>query len=457
MAIALDSDFRSLKTGPMPDLGERASSRSGNGEAFASQLRLNHPSVALEPGKTATETTSLTYGGQIMPADPAETADAAPTEGALQARAQTPPEDIEQRLISEDIASPDSTNRSDEPVIAKLTPADPVLTADTEDLDVGEPALIEDNPESETEKAELIAAQMPPTTAVPVPVASTSTQPAPAAAVEASEAPQPDVSAAATSGEVIAVAAAMAPSDGKLSETTERPTQMAIPAGQAIKPEALRRTQGDQADPAAALPQAAATEISGLDLARAPDQPAPADTTAPTSTTSPSGLGAVNSAAAPSLAPTPATLPMTPVQAVITASPAQIVDIVTQSAEDGQSDRIVVQLDPPELGRVSIDFKFDAAGLQHVTITGETPEAMRQLRLMHFELVQSLERQGLNSQNMTFQHQQQNTQNGPGLGAGGRAALPAADTDLLVASTVTPTGHNSTPRTLSGGRLDIRL
>lgn len=89
----------------------------------------------------------------------------------------------------------------------------------------------------------------------------------------------------------------------------------------------------------------------------------------------------------------------------MTAPPAEIPAILSQSLSgvDEQRDRIVVQLDPPELGRVSIDFKFDAAGLQNVTITGETPEALRQLRQMHFELLQALERQGLSSQNMTFQ------------------------------------------------------
>lgn len=90
----------------------------------------------------------------------------------------------------------------------------------------------------------------------------------------------------------------------------------------------------------------------------------------------------------------------------ITASPTEVVGIIsdTLATAEQQKDRVIVQLDPPELGRISIDFKFDAQGLQHITITGETPEAIRQLRAMHSELVQALEQNGLTEQSMTFRH-----------------------------------------------------
>jgi flagellar hook-length control protein FliK len=89
-------------------------------------------------------------------------------------------------------------------------------------------------------------------------------------------------------------------------------------------------------------------------------------------------------------------------------APADIPNIMTQtlSSPDKQTERVIVQLDPPELGRVSIDFKFDGGTLQAVTITGETPEALRQLRTMHFELINSLEQQGLSGSDLTFSHQQ---------------------------------------------------
>jgi flagellar hook-length control protein FliK len=157
--------------------------------------------------------------------------------------------------------------------------------------------------------------------------------------------------------------------------------------------------------------------------------------------------------AAPVLAPTG----LTPAHAMIVAAPAQVVDIVSSAADDGQSDSIIVQLDPPELGRVSIDFKFDANGLQHVTITGESPEAMRQLRLMHFELIQALERHGIGSSNMTFQQQQQNTQQSPlpnpfaGEPVKGRPGTAEASVPVV------PPYSLSSPRTLPGGRLDMKL
>jgi flagellar hook-length control protein FliK len=130
----------------------------------------------------------------------------------------------------------------------------------------------------------------------------------------------------------------------------------------------------------------------------------------PVESSSPSAPAALPAAAPVAASATPAPLPLAPAHAMVTAAPAEVVDIVSKSAEDGQSDRVVIQLDPPELGRVSIDFRFEAGGLQHVTVTGETPEAMRQLRAMHHELVQALEKQGLDAQSMTFQQQHQNPQ-----------------------------------------------
>ncbi|MAB12255.1 flagellar hook-length control protein FliK [Hyphomonas sp.] len=156
----------------------------------------------------------------------------------------------------------------------------------------------------------------------------------------------------------------------------------------------------------------------------------------------------------------PSQIQMTPTQAVVTASPAETVRIITDavSSPDDTPDRITVQLDPPELGRVSIDFKFDANGLQHITVTGDSPEALKQLRLMHFELTQALERNGLSSQNMTFQQQQHSGQQHahtpvPGRAFGDRAIgadSPPLTTANLSADTLRPA------RTASGG-LDIRL
>lgn len=152
----------------------------------------------------------------------------------------------------------------------------------------------------------------------------------------------------------------------------------------------------------------------------------------------------------------PTSSSLIPTHAVLIASPAQLPDIVARATTDGRDDRITVQLDPPELGRISIDFKFDGQGLQHVTITAESPEAMRQLRQMHFELVQALERNGLSGQNMSFQHQ--NPQQNEGWGqqaklAGARPDAPAlTGSGLIMAADNTPNRQSA-----ASGRLDIRL
>lgn len=154
-------------------------------------------------------------------------------------------------------------------------------------------------------------------------------------------------------------------------------------------------------------------------------------------------------------APVPAV--MAPANAILVAAPADVASIVSSAADNGEPDRIVIQLDPPELGRVSIDFKFDSNGLQHVTVTGETPDALRQLRLMHYELTQALERHGLGSQNMTFQQQHQNAQQSPAPNPFARQGLlsdagASATLDPLIANT-----SQTSPRTMPGGRLDMKL
>ncbi|HAE25981.1 MULTISPECIES: flagellar hook-length control protein FliK [Hyphomonas] len=171
-----------------------------------------------------------------------------------------------------------------------------------------------------------------------------------------------------------------------------------------------------------------------------------------------SALGA-SPAPQPASQPVQSPVQMTPTNAVVTASPAETVKIITDAvgSPDDTPDRITVQLDPPELGRVSIDFKFDAHGIQHVTVTGESPEAMRQLRLMHFELTQALERSGLSSQNMTFQQQQSGHQQShtPASGRLFENIGPATDPTLLTSATLT--ADSIRPARSASGGLDIRL
>ena len=114
--------------------------------------------------------------------------------------------------------------------------------------------------------------------------------------------------------------------------------------------------------------------------------------------------------AAPAVIPQPiaaalAVPPVDPARTLhVTAAPENVPQVLQAALAEGDdsANRIVVQLDPPELGRVSLDFSFDSQGLQNVTVTAETPEAARKLRLMYFELVQALEQRGLSGDNLTF-------------------------------------------------------
>ena len=150
-------------------------------------------------------------------------------------------------------------------------------------------------------------------------------------------------------------------------------------------------------------PRIAATDFATTIQSHIPvDQPGLAE-----NVSSPVQLTLVGLVAAPP-SNAPISTAMVPVLGLVSASPVEVIEIISDklAAPDDRRDRIVVQLNPVELGRVSVDFKFDAQGLQHVTITGETPDALRQLRSLHFELIQALEHQGLTGQSMTFQHEQ---------------------------------------------------
>ena len=121
-----------------------------------------------------------------------------------------------------------------------------------------------------------------------------------------------------------------------------------------------------------------------------------ADTIPTVAPTPSSGTG---SAPITGLTPTVPTIPL--------ASPGDLTSVILNAINNGidPQEQLVVQLDPPELGRVMIDFKFDAQGLQQIIVTSENPEALKRLREMHFELTQALREHGLSEQNMTFREQ----------------------------------------------------
>lgn len=148
-------------------------------------------------------------------------------------------------------------------------------------------------------------------------------------------------------------------------------------------------------------------------------------------------IGLTSSGSAPAqvnvgLTPTAAAIPV--------AAPSDLTSIILNAAKNGADphEQLVVQLDPPELGRVMIDFKFDAQGVQQITITSENPEALKRLRELHFELTQALRDNGLSDQNMSFreeagdqsqqawQHSDQRRANAPLIAADERRASLSA-------------------------------
>ncbi|MBL4878701.1 MAG: flagellar hook-length control protein FliK, partial [Hyphomonas sp.] len=169
-----------------------------------------------------------------------------------------------------------------------------------------------------------------------------------------------------------------------------------------------------------------------------------------------SGVSAVAAAAPPSSAPV--TQPVVaPAQAPAhyVAVPADIASIISQElSSDRQTNHVRVQLDPPELGRVSLEFKFDSHGLQHVVVTADSADAIRRIRAFHPDLVSVLDEHGLSSQDMTFR-EQASGQN-PAQDWAGAKMTPADDEADPMTETPAPLPRTPQSRSASAG-LDIRV
>ncbi len=144
--------------------------------------------------------------------------------------------------------------------------------------------------------------------------------------------------------------------------------------------------------------------------------------------------------------------------AVQVASPNEITSIILNNLKGGVEPReqMIIQLDPPELGRVSIDFKFDAQGVQQITVTAENPEALKRLREMHFELTEALREQGLSDKNMSFQQESREQQDQPSWNGSERAGamlVASAQPDLSVSAPVLQPALGQT----GSDRLDLTL
>ena len=149
---------------------------------------------------------------------------------------------------------------------------------------------------------------------------------------------------------------------------------------------------------------------------------------------------------------------LTPVAPSIpVASPNELTGIIMNAIQNGMDpqEQLIVQLDPPELGRIMIDFKFDAQGLQQITVTSENPEALKRLREMHAELTAALRDQGLSGENLSFQ---QDTQDRPQAGWGAQAR---SDNELVFAASderrAASSGRGNEPGTTTRTRLDLVL
>ncbi|MEM7329979.1 MAG: flagellar hook-length control protein FliK [Pseudomonadota bacterium] len=139
------------------------------------------------------------------------------------------------------------------------------------------------------------------------------------------------------------------------------------------------------------------------------------------------------------------------------AMPNEITNIILNAINNGvdPQEQLVVQLDPPELGRVMIDFKFDAQGLQQIVVTTENPEALKRLRELHFELTQALREHGLSEQNMSFQQQADERAHDAWQASdpAGRDLQFSAVEDRRTSPSATPTS----PRIQARDRLDLLL
>ncbi|MFN3608059.1 MAG: flagellar hook-length control protein FliK [Hyphomonas sp.] len=459
MTFSVDVDFWLFQAGPRQDATARQSAGEGRGKDFASSLfgvaSEGIPSPDLILGESAGETLSALNLLQA-PAFTAPSSDA-------EAPVADPPIDPEpafldavaaqEQALAAPQAQPDavgqhSSDKAPLPTEAGSSLAS-ALTASENLPATGTPPAPED---SETAPAR--PAQAPPDVhAAPPEIHLPDQTPAP---TDLASKPQIETMIA-LAGAPQASKTATPGTDnrpepkqvGELSSTEQRP-------GPPVSADAAAHPDLSPDLKFFAAPETAPTASStGFDAGMSADSGAPSQVSL--SAAAPlfggsAGQAAVNAPASVS----PVAAQMTPTHAVLTATATQLPDIVARATSDGQDDRILVQLDPPELGRVSIDFKFDAQGLQFVTITAESPEAMRQLRQMHFELVQALERNGLSGQNLNFQNQ--TSQQNEGWGQSSKLSPARFDTPALTGSGLI-IAADSTPnrQSASSGRLDIRL
>ncbi|MEL6728465.1 MAG: flagellar hook-length control protein FliK [Pseudomonadota bacterium] len=239
------------------------------------------------------------------------------------------------------------------------------------------------------------------------------------------------------------------PQTVKLTETLEVKGDPEVAQVNAETPRANLPTKDAEITPRT-TPQLAAqapvTDVSGL----AREAPIAVTTAEPVVTVGPTHTGISAPAATPSgLTPIAPSIPI--------ASPNELTGIILNAVQNGlnSQEQLVVQLDPPELGRVMIDFKFDAQGLQQIVVTSENPEALKRLREMHLELTEALRDQGLSDKNMSFRDQSEERRESA------RSSSDFSERELSYSRSEEPTENiavrSPEPRVTTRTRLDLVL
>ena len=92
-------------------------------------------------------------------------------------------------------------------------------------------------------------------------------------------------------------------------------------------------------------------------------------------------------------------------QAALSAAPPPVSQIVAAVRADSQGNTVEVRLDPPELGRVRIDFSMETADAVKAVLTAERPETLDHLRRHMNDLMEQLKQAGFDTVDLTFSDQ----------------------------------------------------
>lgn len=151
------------------------------------------------------------------------------------------------------------------------------------------------------------------------------------------------------------------------------------------------------------------------------------------------GLTQTISSTAPSATPTQSQF----VHLANNANPVQKVAHALASVTHGQ-DKLVVRLDPPELGRVSIEFQFDAQRNVTAVISAENADIGSQLREKSEFFMKALKEAGFEDVNLSFDTQSDTSDFGEDTARNGEpsgVSFYQNDSDMIESAIVPRAGH----------------